>query len=84
MSGFGTVLMRRAKMLARGASDRMTETMIAAAEAEMPNGVEIGRGETGVVLSGRALRARFWGTAGRAPDARLRLALERLREGGRR
>src|SRR3546814_1086686 len=47
MSGFGMVLMRRAKVLARDASDRMAEAMIAAAEAELPNGVEIGRGETG-------------------------------------
>src|SRR3546814_13641557 len=82
MSGFGMVLMRRAKVLARDASDRMAAAMIAAAEAELPNGVEIGRGETGVALSGRRLRERYWGTAGRAPDARLRLAFERLREGG--
>src|SRR3546814_5033458 len=84
MSAFGMVLMRRAKVLAREASDRMAEAMTAAAEAELPNGVEIGRGETGVALSGRRLRVRYWVTAGRAPDARLRLAFERLREGGRR
>ena len=47
MSGFGMVLMRRAKALARDASDRMAEAMIAAAEAELPRGVETGGNVTG-------------------------------------
>src|SRR3546814_4043075 len=53
MSGFGMVLMRRAKVVARDASDRMAEAMIAAAEAELPNGGESGGGEPGVGVRGR-------------------------------
>lgn len=80
MTGFGAGLTTRAASLAKDAVRRVGEAMIAAAEGELPRGVEITSDPEGVALSGRRLRSRYWGTALRPADPALRLALERVIE----
>src|SRR3546814_14224797 len=80
-SGFGPRLMTRAGRIARNGVERVGEAMVAAAEAELPPGVDVVRTGDGVALTGLGVRARYWGTAKRAPGAGLRLLVSRLTRG---
>ncbi len=79
--GFGSALTARAVAIARRGIERAGEAMIAAAEAELPPGISLGREDGNVMLTGQGIRARYWGTARGLPDAALRLLVSRMTQG---
>lgn len=78
MGDFGNGLLRRAGIIARTAANRAGEAMVAAAEDEMPRGISLMREADDVVLTGRALMSRYWGSARAKPDLGLRQLVQHM------
>lgn len=72
-------LRARGARLAASASKRLGDALIAAAADELP-GITATAEDDGVVLSGRGLRARAFGTRRAAADPRLQGLVLRARE----
>lgn len=72
-------LRARSVRLAEGVARRLADAVIAAAADELP-GVEADAVDEGVLLSGRGLRARAFGTRRAAADPRLLGLVIRARE----
>ena len=81
-NGFGGRLSARAHAIANRRAENARRRMIEAVAADPVRGVTVEVSAEDVVLRGRRLMARYWGSARHAADPQLRLLVARMGRDG--